>query len=401
MRDKPARTSVAAVEELLRRRVRTLPAEKIGLHQAAGRILATDIMAEVDVPGFARAAMDGFAVRSQDTLANAAETILTIVGESLPSRPYYGAVQSGQAVRIMTGAPVPDGADAVVPVEITDEANGRVQIQSSIASGRHVSPRGEDIHRGETILRARRRLRPQDVGVLAALGVSPIAIIRQPTVAILITGDELLPCGERPVGYQIVDSNSVMLEALVRRDGGLVQETSLLADQPDIIADAMRHSSADLIVVSGGTSVGREDHAARVLATVGELCVHGIALRPGGPTGIGFLEHRPVFLLPGNPVACLCGYDLFAGAALRLLGGRCMEMPYRRATLPLAEAIPSVLGRCDYVRVALTGGEVHVLAVSGASRLSSATRADGFLLIPSDCEGLGQGSPVTVHFYDA
>jgi molybdopterin molybdotransferase len=286
--------------------------------------------------------------------------------------------------------------------EVGDVIPPRVRVTEPVPPGRHVGHIGEDIASNTVVLRAGRVLRPQDVGVLASIGASPIAVLRRPQVTILITGDELLPVGARPQGYQIVDSNSVMLAALVRRDGGLPQVAPLVPDRADQVRAAMLDTTADLVLVSGGSSVGQEDHAPRILAELGELCVHGVALRPASPAGFGFLPGgRPVFLLPGNPVSCLCAYDLFAGIAVRLLGGRAPEMPYRRVTLPLARKIASAVGRVDYVRVQVHAGHVEPLATSGASILSSTTRADGFVLVPRDSEGYPAGEFVCVQLYDS
>jgi molybdopterin molybdotransferase len=163
---------------------------------------------------------------------------------------------------------------------------------------------------------------------------------------------------------------------------------------------ALENAAEDVVLVSGGSSVGQEDHAPRVLAEIGELSVHGVALRPASPAGLGFLGTRPVFLLPGNPVSCLCAYDLFAGPAVRRLGGRPMDPPYRSAVLPLARKIASAVGRVDYVRVLVRNGLVEPLATSGASILSSTTRADGYVLVPRDSEGHAAGENVHVFFYD-
>jgi molybdopterin molybdotransferase len=167
-----------------------------------------------------------------------------------------------------------------------------------------------------------------------------------------------------------------------------------------VLRAAVSGSTADVLLISGGSSVGQEDHAPALLAELGELAVHGVALRPASPTGVGFLAGRPVFLLPGNPVSCLCAYDLFAGRAVRRLGGRCAEMSYRTASLPLASKIASAVGRVDYVRVRIADGLAEPLAVSGASMLSTTTAADGFVLVPRDSEGHPAGDVVTVHRYD-
>lgn len=396
------RAEVTDVVRLLDERVRTLAAETVSVSEASGRVLANDVRAEVAVPGFDRAAMDGYAVIAEETFGAAQYNPLTlrIVGDSRPGRPFDGLVAAGQAVRIMTGAPVPNGADAVLPAEMAREDADSLQVSEPISPGRHIGRRGEDVEPGRVVLTAGRVLRPQDLGLLASLGVADVAVVRRPRIDILITGDELLPPGSKPEGCRIVDSNSVMLAALVRRDGGEPRVAPLLPDRRDVIRESILTSTADVLVISGGSSVGVEDHAPSLVAELGELPVHGIALRPASPTGIGFLSGRPVFLLPGNPVSCLCAYDLFAGRAIRRLGGRCPELPYAHERLPLAAKIASAVGRVDYVRVRIRNGQAEPLAVSGASILSTTTVADGFVLVPRDSEGSPPGEIVTVFRYD-
>lgn len=397
------RAEVTDLQQLLAARLQLLPPETIQLPEAAGRTLAVDVVAEVAVPPFDRSAMDGYALRGNESFGAGTYNPLDfdIVGQAFPGRPFPGVVHSGQAVRIMTGAPLPEGADAVLPAEEAHEVGGRLQISDAVPPGRNVGRRGEDIEPGTVVLRTGRVLRPQDVGVLASIGAAPVLVTLRPTVAILVTGDELLPCGSRPEGHRIVDSNSVMLGALVRRDGGLPFIPPIIPDNYETIRSVLQSTDADAILISGGSSVGQEDHAPRVLAEIGELCHHGVALRPASPTGLGFLGNRPVFLIPGNPVSCLCAYDLFAGAAIRRLGGRPPDMPYRSGMLPLARKLVSAVGRVDYVRVQVREGQVEPLATSGASILSSTTRADGFVIVPRDSEGQAVGETVQVYFYDA
>jgi molybdopterin molybdotransferase len=402
MRGFQDRSEVADVLALLEARLRPLWSESVALTDAAGRVLVADVTATTPVPAFDRSAMDGYALRGSETFGAGPYNPLefAIVGEALPGRPFVGVVQPGQAVRIMTGAPLPQGADAVLQAEAANETGDRVSVADAVPPGRNVGRRGEDIEAGTVVLRAGRVLRPQDVGVLASLGVAPVLVVRRPTVAVVVTGDELLPCGSRPEGYRIVDSNSVMLQALVRRDGGLPGPALLVADRYDAVRETIRGADADVVLVSGGSSVGKEDHAPRVLAELGELPVHGVALRPASPTGVGFLQDRPVFLLPGNPVSCLCAYDLFAGVAVRRLGGRSPALPYPTCRLRLARKLASAVGRVDYVRVLLRDGMVEPVATSGASILSSTTRADGFVLVPRDSEGYPAGVEVQVLLYE-
>jgi molybdopterin molybdotransferase len=396
------RAEVVDVVALLAARVQPLLSETVALQEAAGRVLAEDVLSCVAVPSFDRAAMDGYALRGEDTFGagpyNPLE--LEVIGEALPGRPFAGSVQPGQGVRIMTGAPLPAGADAVLQAEAAEESAGRLRVSDAVPPGRHVGWRGEDIGAGMVVLKAGRVLRPQDLGVLASIGAGQPRVVRRPKVGVIITGDELLPCGSRPEGFCIVDSNSVMLEALIRRDGGIPVMGALIPDSRSAVQAAMTGTDADAMLVSGGSSVGKEDHAPRVLAEAGELTVHGMALRPASPTGVGFLKDRPVFLLPGNPVSCLCAYDFFAGPAVRRLGGRSMDWPYRSRQLPLARKLVSAVGRVDYVRVFVRDGRVEPLSTSGASILSSTTRADGFVLVDRDSEGTPAGEEVQVFLYD-
>jgi molybdopterin molybdotransferase len=191
-----------------------------------------------------------------------------------------------------------------------------------------------------------------------------------------------------------------MLEALVSRDGGEPVTGPIVPDRREAVREALTTSGEDVLLVSGGSSVGTEDHAPVILAELGELAVHGVAMRPSSPAGLGFLRGRPVFLLPGNPVSCLAAYEFFAGPAVRRLGGRGWDWPHRRGRLPLARKIASAVGRVDYVRVVVRDGRVEPLATSGASVLSSTTRADGFVIVPADSEGHAPGEVVEVYWYD-
>jgi molybdopterin molybdotransferase len=241
-------------------------------------------------------------------------------------------------------------------------------------------------------------LRPQDLGVLSSVGIRDVQVVRQPRVRLVVTGNELVPSGSRPHGYRLVDANGPMLTALAERDGGIVDFPGLVPDTDEAILEALR-ADADIVIVSGGTSVGMEDLVPMLLATHGELAVHGIAMRPGGPTGFGRFDHRLVFLLPGFPVSCLCAYDFFAGRAIRALGGRSRAWPYRSIRATLTRPLKSPRARLDYARVCVIDGRVEPLAITGASVLTSTTRADGFVIIPTDSEGFDGGSEVEVWLY--
>ncbi len=406
MRGFAERADVEEVQAFLAEAVARLGPEPVDLLACVGRVLAEEVRSEFDVPGFPRSAMDGYAIRGEDSFgASSYDPLrLDLIGESLPGRPFPGRVEAGQAVRIMTGAPMPEGADAVVMAEVCEERGGVVELCDAVAPRKNVGAAGEDIRSGALVLEAGRRLRPQDAGLLASIAVSSVGCARRPRVQLIITGDELLPPGSRPDGARIVDSNSVVLRALVERDGGEILPHAILPDRAPVIRAALENAEAEVLLVSGGSSVGQEDHAPRLVAELGRLDFHGIAMRPSSPTGVGRLPggegDRFVFLLPGNPVSCLCAYEFFAGPAIRAMGGRSLAWPHRRVRLPLARKISSAIGRVDYVRVAIEEGKVVPIATSGASILSSTVCAAGVVIVPRGGEGMPEGEEVEVLLYD-
>jgi molybdopterin molybdotransferase len=402
MRGFAQRSTVASALAWLDGHLKPLNAEVVPLREAAGRVLAASIVSDVDVPGFDRATMDGYAVVANSTEGATPYTplALTIIGDSMPGCPFNGFVSSDAAVRIMTGAPVPPGADAVLPAEWVEAGPAAsISALAAVSPGKNVGRRGEDIVRGATLLAPGRALRPQDLGVLSSIGLGETPVIRRPRVRLVVTGNELLPSGTHPRGFQIADANGPMLTALIERDGGIVDFPGIVRDDRDPILHAL-FADADIVVVSGGSSVGIEDLAPSLVAQYGELAVHGIAMRPSSPTGLGRLEHRLIFLLPGNPVSSLCAYDFFAGRAIRVLGGRQQAWPYRSVRGKLNRKISSPIGRLDYARVKIEDGLIEPLAVAGASLLSSTTRADGFVIVGDDSEGFAAGADVEVWLYD-
>jgi molybdopterin molybdotransferase len=404
MRGFRTRAAVDEVVALIAARVPPLGTEAVGLRNAAGRVLACEVGAAEPVPAFDRAAMDGYAVRGEETFGATtySPALFHCVGEARPGRPSPAVVGPGEAVQITTGSALPQGADTVVKVESTQVSGDSVAVFEATPPGRHVGCCGEDIAAGTVVLEPGRVLRPQDLGVLSAVGARSITVVRRPAVAMIVTGDELLEPGTPARDCRIADMNSVMVEALIARDGGRFGTVGPLPDDRECIRSALADAAAtaDAVLISGGSSAGPEDHAPGLLAELGELLVHGVALRPAGPAGIGFIGRVPVVLLPGNPVSCLCAYDFFAGPIVRALGGRPREWPYRSVVLPLSRKLVSVLGRVDYARVRIDQGQVEPLAISGASILSSTTRADGFVVVPADLEGYPARATVQVWLYD-
>jgi len=397
------RHTVQAALAWLDLQLHALETEDVPLRSAAGRVLAASIASDIDIPGFDRATMDGYAVVADSTEGATPynRVPLTVIGDALPGSPSTRNVRRGEAVRIMTGAPMPAGSDAVLPAESAERdtnAPARVLAVADVSPLKNVGRRGEDIVAGTTVLESGRVLRPQDVGVISSIGIDRVRVVRQPLVRLVITGNELLPSGSRPQGYHITDANGPMLAALAERDGAIVDFPGLVRDEAEAILSAL-HADANIVIVSGGSSVGIEDLAPMLVAKHGELAVHGIAMRPSSPTGLGRMGDRLIFLLPGNPVSALCAYDFFAGRAIRALGGRSKEWPYRKMRGTLTRKISSPIGRLDYARVRVDGDRVEPLAVAGASVLSSPTRADGFVIVDDDSEGLPADAAVDVWLY--
>jgi molybdopterin molybdotransferase len=401
MRGFAQRHTVEAALGWLDAQLQPLDAEDVPVRHAAGRVLAASVVSPVDVPGFDRATMDGYALIAESTEGASAynRLLLTVIGDSMPGCPFDGSVSAGQAVRVMTGAPMPCGADAVLPAEWVEAESNCISALAAVSPEKNVGRRGEDIARGTTVLEPGRILRPQDLGVLSSIGQGCARVVRRPRVRLVVTGNELLPSGSRPQGFQIADANGPMLAALIERDGGMVDFPGLVRDDRDSILEGLE-AEADVIVVTGGSSVGIEDLAPVLVAQHGELAVHGIAMRPSSPTGLGRIGHRLVFLLPGNPVSALCAYDFFAGRAIRAMGGLSKSWPYRTVRGTLRRKISSPVGRLDYARVRLVDGQVEPLTIGGASVLSSTTRADGFVIVCDDSEGFAAGAEVEVWMYD-
>lgn len=413
MRGFKTRRSVEDVLAWIDETIQSTPTstEAVQLSQAGGRVLASDLVSELNVPAFRRAMMDGYALHAADTLGATTYNPLPIdiIGHVLPGRSFDEEVQRGKCVSIMTGAPMPPGADAVLPAEKVTRAGEQLSVFDEVPPAKHVGRVGEDIEAGRTVLTRGRRLRAQDLGVISSIGLSEVEVIRRPRVRLVITGNELCAAGTRPEPHQTVDANSPMLSQLIERDGGELLFDGITPDTPEQIRSAMQNPEADVVVVTGGSSVGQEDHAPRILAEIGELSIHGIAMRPSSPTGMGSVPNddggrRFVFLLPGNPVSCLCAYDFFAGRAIRLLGSRGFEWPYPQKRGKLIRKLTSVVGRQDYARVLVRWNgetaEVDPIAIAGASVLSSTSRADGFVVIPADSEGYPPDEEIDFYLYD-
>ncbi len=329
------RTPQEAVSIVLERCAPAGEVERVPLGEGSGRVLAGDVRSDLDLPPFRKSAMDGFAVRSADFAgAPTGGPILAQVGEARAGEPFAGALGPGQCTAIYTGAEVPAGADAVVMVERSRRADGGVVLDDRPAPGQHICERGEDLAAGELVLPRGRRLRPADLSALAAVGADPLEVFRRPTVVVLTTGDELVPPSTRPGPGQIREGNTLHLAALARAAGAEVLRSGVLRDDAALLRAAFERAldGADVLVTTGGVSMGEYDLVGDALAAAGvEPVFHKVAIKPGKPVWFGVRGATLVFGLPGNPVSCLVGHEVFVRPALLRLGGAEEEL---RAPLP-------------------------------------------------------------------
>jgi molybdopterin molybdotransferase len=374
--------------------VRPLGAEDLPVDQALGRHLAEDVVAAHDVPAFPNSAMDGFAVQ-----AGVAGRTLELIGESRAGVPFAGSVHDGQAIRISTGAALPEGADGVLQLELADEdaQNGSVTLREGVPRGRNVREPGEDLRGGAVVLRAGTLLGPAELGAAVAAGREHVACHIAPTVAVLTTGDELVAPGDPLEPGQLHDSNSTTLTALTRRAGGRVAVVHRVADRADATRAAIAQalSAAHVVVMSGGVSVGPHDHVKDALAHLGvRERFWRVALRPGKPTWFGTYDGRLVFGLPGNPVSSMVTFLLFARPALIALQGG--DPALRRERARLGVAVERSPARDECVRVRLEEGVATPTGDQASHRLSSMLGADALALVPRGAGPLPAGSEVDV-----
>jgi molybdopterin molybdotransferase len=372
--------------------------ERVDLPALAHRVLAEDVTAEADVPPFARAMMDGYAVLAADTAAASRETPRTLVvaGRVFTGEVFPGQVSGGACVEIATGAPLPAGADAVVMVEDTLAAHpGHVAIAAAVAPGQHVGRAGADIRRGSMVLRAGDWLLPSRVGVLAALGRTAATVVAQPRVAIVSTGNEVVAPGQ-PLGPgQIYDINRHTLAAVAERHGSVPVPLDVAGDTLEALDRAVDAAlQCDVVVFSGGSSVGDRDLVLDVLRRRGTVAFHGVATRPGKPTAFGRIDGVPVFGMPGNPTSCLTNAYVLLAPFLRRMAGLPPERP-RVIQAPLTRRISSGAGRHQFytVRLSPDGAEP---AFKASGDITSMAHADGYLEIAADVTAVEAGTLVDV-----
>ena len=374
---------------------------QIPVHEALRRVAAEDFVAKTDLPPFDRSAVDGYAVRAEDTF------------EASQFSPKVLKVTEGDRVGrketrpVWTGNPLPKGADAVVMLEHTKRVQDRIEVWTPLTPGENVSKRGEDVRKGEVAVEAGTRLQPHHLGLLAALGATRVSVVEKPRVAVLSTGDELVEPSRKSKPNQIVDVNRLILSCMCLELGAEPLDLGIARDNVNEIRVKVEEGvkRADVTITTGGTSVGYADLVPAAVNQIGKpgVVVHGIAMRPGMPTALAILHGKPVLILSGNPVAAMIGFEVFARPVLlRLLGIKSEPRPMVKARI--IRRVAAALGQRVFLRVHTFERDGEFFAdpvrVKGAGVLSTMTKANGYVIIPESREGLDEGELVTVHLFD-
>jgi len=383
--------------------------EEVAVDDAFGRVLAEDIYSEVDVPPFDRAAMDGYAVKAIDTQGASLNSpvVLRVVGEAYAGKGFKGEVKEHEAVKISTGAPMPRGADAVVMVEYTKRVNDSIEVYKSVSPSENVSERGEDIKKGEKILRQGKVLTPFDVSLLVSLGILKVKVRKKPLIALVACGEELVdPINKEPfvLSDKIVETNRIAFKGLTLKFGGIPLDLGIVGDKEEKIRERIREGlqKADIIVISGGTSVGEKDLVPKVVQELGEpgIVVHGVAISPGKPVALASINGKPVVCLPGYPVAAIIDFILFVRPLIELKLGIKEKRFISKVKAVLASRVASKTGTRHYVRVRLEeeNGKLYAypVRISGSGILSSLVKSNGLLIVPEDIEGYEKGEEVEI-----
>jgi molybdopterin molybdotransferase len=373
----------------------------VPLDEGLNRVLARDIIAKEDLPRFDKSAVDGYALRAEETTG---ATQFKPVTFNLTESKEVG---SKQARQIWTGNPVPKGADAVVMIENTKRSDGELKVWVQMARGGNVSKKGEDVKKDENIMKAGTRLKPYHLALFSAMGNSEAKVVEKPRIAILATGNELAEVGSKPAENQIFESNRIMLSSMCHELGAEPVDLGIAKDDVAEIAEKLRIGlhSCDAVITSGGTSVGGLDLVPDAVNNLGKpgVIVHGMALRPAMPTAIAALDGKPVMILSGNPVAAIIGFEVFARPLICKMLGMKKTEPRPMVNAVMTRKAATALGRRTFVRVRVTQKNDEFLAepvsARGSGAISTMTRGNGFVVVPENREGVTEGEVVAVRLF--
>ena len=374
--------------------------ESVNVDDAVGRVLAEDIIADRSVPPFDRAAMDGYAVLAEDTFdAGDQEILLEVKGVIHAGEVSDIEVTKGHCLQIATGSPKPSGANAVVMVEFTEKRGNKVLITKPVYPGANISKLGEDIKTGDVVLYKGAPLTPAKIGTISALGRTKVEVYQKPRVSVIATGTEIVQPGQQLNPGQIYDVNSFTLEAILKKNGAIVQRHPVITDEPKLLREGIEKAlESDMVVLSGGSSVGERDLLAGILEEMGQVLFHGVQIKPGKPTLFGLIHGKPVFGMPGFPTSCLSNAHIFLVPAVRKIA-RLPSGTERTIRARMGKRIVSSSGRKQFLTVRIENGIAYpVFKHSGA--ITSMAQADGYIMLPINLDVIEEGDEIEVIMLD-
>lgn len=376
--------------------------EKISLKNGYNRVLAEDIEALLDSPSFDKSAMDGYAVKAEDTFGfsqtNPAHLkVVDRIGAGYTSKV---VLKSGKAVKIATGAPIPEGANAVVMEEYTYEKDNNLEVSTTLTPGENVAPFGEDFKQGDKLLKSGKLLRPQDIGITTSAGHDTVKVFKKPKIGVITTGNELVMSKSEIKGAEIINSNYYTLKALIESTLAVPEVTHCVDDAEKVEEQLKKFlKSCDAIITTGGTAISKGDVVIDVVGEMGKVLIHGAAVRPGKPFGFGLIDQTPIFMLSGYPVASMVQFDVFTRNYLLKMQNIHKEFPIIKKTA--SRKIASSLGRTDYVRAKTDGDRVYPLKIEGSGIIRSMVESDCYIIIAENVEGINEGEDCDVLLYDS
>lgn len=379
-----------------------LDIERIPLEEAYNRVLAEDIKALLDSPSFDRSAMDGYAVKAEDTFGSSetSPAYLKVVDRIGAGDTSKIVLKQGEAVKIATGAPIPEGANAVVMEEYTYEENNDLEVSKTLFPGENVAPFGEDFKKGDELLKSGELLRPQDIGIITSAGHDTVNVFKKPKIGVITTGNELVMSKSDIEGAKIINSNYYTLKALVESTLAVPELTHCVDDAQKVKGQIETFlESCDAIITTGGTAISKGDVVVDVVDEMGEVLIHGAGIRPGKPFGFGVINGTPIFMLSGYPVASMVQFDIFTRNYLLKMQNIHKEFPIIKKTA--SRKIASTLGRTDYVRAKTEGSLVQPLKIDGSGIIRSMVESDCYILIEENVEGINEGEECDVLLYDS
>ncbi len=393
---------VKEAQKIINSSLKTVGVEEISLDDAHLRVLAEDVTSLLNSPPFKRSSMDGYAIQAEDTFgfSESKPAHLKLIDSIGAGQVSNSLVKHGEAVKIATGAPIPEGANAVVMEEYTTSNGRQLEVEMTLKPGENISPMGEDIKEGDLVLKEGRVLKPQDLAIIASAGYSRVNVFKKPKIGVITTGNELVMPRPNIQGAEIINSNHYTFKAIVESSMAIATLVHSF-DNIQMVEDEFENllGTHDALISTGGTAISKGDVVVDVTDKMGEVLIHGVALRPGKPFGFGIINEKPIFMLSGYPVAAMVQADVFVRNSLYKMQGIKNEPQLIHKIA--SKKIPSSLGRTDYIRAQTEGNIVRPLKIKGSGIIRSMVESNSYIVIEENLEGIGEGEECDVLLYDS